>query len=277
MRIGVDADVTESTVPMAELGRAIEDAGLDSLFVTQRTHLPVSQRELLDDPGHQMDAHLLDPFVALTAAAMATNRIWIGTGACYAAVYDPLLLARQVASVDQVSGGRFQFGVTPGWDEDEVRDHGVDPAVRREVMRENVLAVRRLWTEPEASFEGTYVHVPPTVLGLRPRQDPYPAILVGSHGRSGLRQAVEYGDEWFPILNSRLDLDRDVAELGRLCEAAGRPLLPITVFAWEADEAALECAARHGVSRALVYVYPKGRRDLDEALAVLVRLAARFA
>jgi len=277
MRIGVDADVTSSTVPLAELGRAIEDAGLDALFVTQRTHLQASAKSLLEEPGHEMDADTLDPFVALTAVAVATHRIWIGTGACYAAVYDPLILAKQVASLDQVSGGRFQFGVTPGWDEDEVRDHGVDPATRREVMREKLLAMRRLWTDPEASFEGAYVHVPPTLLGLRPRQQPYPPILVGSHGRSGMAQAVEYGDEWFPILGSKLDFETEIAVLERLCEAAGRPTLPVTVFAWDADVEALERAARAGVSRALLYVYPDGRKALDNALETLVRLAARFA
>lgn len=119
--------------------------------------------------------------------------------------------------------------------------------------------------------------MPPTLLGLRPRQEPHPPILIGSHGRSGLAHAVEYGDEWFPTLNSRLDLERDMAELARLCEAAGRPMLPVTVFTWEPDLVALERAAEQGVSRALIYVYPKDRRDLDDALDQLVRLAARFA
>lgn len=276
MKIGVDGELNDDTLPVSELASAVEDAGLDSLFVIQRTHLPVSRRDLLEQEGHEMDANLLDPFVALGAAAAVTSRIELGTGACYVAVYDPLILARQVATIDQISGGRFLFGITPGWDELEIRNHGVDPALRWRVTREKVLALKALWTEPEAEFHGRFVEFEPVLLGLKPVQEPHPPILVGSHGPRGLARAAEYGDEWFPVMSSNLDLEADMEELARLCRQAGRDPLPVTVFLWELDEEAVERCANAGVARCLIYLYPERRDAVDSFLERCAALASRF-
>lgn len=276
MRIGVDADVTDYTVPITEFARAVEDAGLESLFLTQRTHLTASRRDLLAQPGHKMDADLLDPFVTLGAAAAVTSRIKIGTGACYVAIYDPIILARQVATLDQISGGRFLFGITPGWDELEIQNHGVDPALRWRVMREKVLALKGLWTEQESEFHGRFVDFDPVWLGLKPAQQPHPPILIGSHGSRGIRRVAEYGDEWFPVLTDGLDLEGDMQELARLCREAGRDPAPVTVFLWEFDEEAIERCAKAGVARCVIYVFPERRDDVDWFLERCARQARRF-
>ncbi len=276
MKIGVAADITDCTVAVTDLAMAVENAGLESLFFTQRTHFTVSRRELLEQEGHEMDANLLDPFVALGAASAVTSRIGLGTGACYVAVYDPLILAKQVATLDQISRGRFLFGVTPGWDELEIGNHGIDPALRWQVMREKMLALKALWTEPEAEFHGRFVDFEPVLLGLKPFQQPHPPILVGSHGPRGLARVAEYGDEWFPVLSGKLDLEGDMKELARLCRDSGRDPAPVTIFLWELDEEAVERCAQAGVSRCVVYVYPERRDDVDSFLERCADAARRF-
>lgn len=277
MRFGIGADVTDRTVPVTELARAVEDVGLEHLLLSQRIHLPTSEASLLDEPNHEMDANLLDPFVALTAAAVATSRILIGTGACYAALYDPITLAKQVATIDHISGGRFLFGVTPGWLESEVANHGIDPAMRWDVMREKVLAMRELWTGQDVGYGGRFVHFEPVRVGLRPLQKPYPPILVGSHGPRGMRHTVEYGDEWYPIVGPTTDLAVDLKRLAEMCLAAGREPVPVTAGAlWTANEEVVERCAALGVRRISIYVYPTSRAVLDESLERIAALAARY-
>jgi probable F420-dependent oxidoreductase len=255
VKIGACCDLTDTTVPAAEVARAVEAAWLDSFTVTQRIHVPASRADLLTEPGHEMDANGLDPFVSLTAAAVATSRIEIGTAAVYPALLDPIVLAKQVASLDVVSGGRFLFGITPGWLKEEIAAHGVDPATRWQVMREKVLALKQLWTADVASFDGEFVHLPPVKVGLRPQQRPHPPILVGSNGPRGLARALEYGDEWFPIV-SHAALD-----------AMPSPLpMPTTGFAWEADEPLVARCRAAGLRRLLVYLYPESREALEDWL-----------
>ena len=279
MHLGVCVDLTDRTVPMVDVARAAEIAGLESLVQTQRIHLPESRADLLQEAGHEMDAGLFDPFVTLAAAAAVTSRIKLGTGACYAALYDPLILAKQVATLDQVSGGRFLFGITPGWMEEEIANHGVEPRQRWRVMREKVLAMKSLWTERTAEFHGEFVDFAPVRVGLRPVQRPHPPILVGSNGPHGVARAVEYGDEWFPIVGSQTidELPLLMELLTEQCRAAGRERLPVTAFLWEPDAALLERCADSGVSRCVVYLYPESRRVLEEFLDRAARLAAQLA
>ena len=230
MHVGIEAFAAYGHVGVVELARTVEEAGLESLFLVHYTHLTVGRRELLEKSGEKdilspaERAGIPDPFVALGAAAAVTRRLNLGTGACYPAVYDPILLAKQAATLDQISQGRFLFGITAGWDDLLFRNHGIDPALRWQVMREKVLAVKELWTQPEAEFHGRFVDFAP-VVGLRPFQSPHPPVLVGSHGAAGLRRVVEYGDEWFPWfpdLTIDLHLEEDMRELTRLCSEAGR-------------------------------------------------------
>lgn len=224
-----------------------------------------------------MDANLLDPFVALGAAAAVSSRIKLGTGACYAALYDPIILAKQVATLDHISSGRFLFGITPGWLEEEVQNHGVDPATRWQVMREKVLAMQAIWNRDDAEFHGRFVEFDPIHTGLRPLQQPYPPILVGSNGAKGRARAVEYGDEWFPLVSSRLDLRAALDELQRSCQAAGRSPMPVTAFLWELDEQLLERCAELGVGRCVAYLYANRREPVEAFLERCSMLSRRFA
>lgn len=169
MHVGIEAFAADGHVGVAELARPAEEASLGSLFQVQYTHLTVGRCDLLEKPGEEdiltpaERAGIPDPFVALGAAAAVTQRVNLGAGACYPAVYDPILLAKQAATLDQISRGRFLFGVTAGWDDLLFRNHGIDPALRWQVMREKVLAVKELWTQPEAGFRGRFAGFAPVV------------------------------------------------------------------------------------------------------------------
>jgi probable F420-dependent oxidoreductase len=284
MHIGIEAFAADGHVSVADLARAVEEAALESLFVVQYTHLAAGRRDLLEHAGEQdilssaERAGIPDPFVALAAAAAVTRRLNLGTGACYPAVYDPILLARQAATLDQVCGGRFLFGVTAGWDDLLFRNHGIDPAQRWQVMREKVLAVKALWTQPEAEFHGRFADFAP-VVQIRPFQSPHPPVLVGSHGPAGLRRVAEYGDEWFPWfpdLTGDLHLEADMRELARLCAEAGREPAGVTVVLGKPDEAVMERCAKVGVHRCAIALVLRQPADVDSLLNQCARLVPQF-
>lgn len=283
MHLGIEAFTGYGQVGVVELARAVEEAGLESLFLVQFTHLTAARRELIERSSEDIltldeRAGVPDSFVALGAAAAVTRRLNLGTGACFPAVYDPILLAQQAATLDQISRGRLLFGVTAGWDDLMFRNHGIDPALRWRVMREKVLAVRALWTQPEAEFHGRFVDFAP-VVRVRPYQFPHPPILVGSHGASGLRRVVEYGEEWFPWFpdpSIDLHLEEDMRELTRLCAEAGREPARVSVVLGKLDEAVLERCAEAGVYRCAIGLVPRTRADIDFLLDRCASLAMRF-
>jgi probable F420-dependent oxidoreductase len=277
MQFGIDVDQTDYGVRITDLARAVEGAGLESLFMTQRTHVPASRRDIAEQIGHEMDTSQLDPFVSLGAAAAVTSRIKLGTGSCLAALYDPIILAKQVATLDVISQGRFLFGITPGWFEEEMRNHGLDPAFRWKVIREKVLAMKALWTEDGAQFHGRFVNIDPVVLGLKPVQKPHPPILVGSMGPHGVARTVEYGDEWMPAVSPSVDLESNMKCLDRACRDAGRPGMPVTAFLWELNEPLIEQCAQLGVARCIVYLYPLRMDVVQPFLERLMHIAERFA
>lgn len=176
---------------ICDMASQIEDAGLESLFLVQNTHVPVSGTALLDVEHHERDHHFLDPFVALGAAAAVTTRIRPGTGICVAAIYDPVILAMQVSTIDQLSAGRLVFGIGVGH-EDTVENHGVSPGLRGRVMREKVLAMKALRAAEDAEFHGEFVSFAPILTGLRPVQQPHPPILIGGQaaGESRTRRST---------------------------------------------------------------------------------------
>src|ERR671910_3184827 len=194
---------TDQVMRPDELARAAEERGFVSLYVPEHTHIPVSQRT----PTPTGDAVLpdyykraFDPFVALGMAAGATERLRVGTGICLVAQRDPIVTAKAVASLDHLSGGRFVFGSGFGWNEDEIEDHGVDMRRRRDVARENVLAMQRLWADDEAVFDGEFVQLPPSWSWPKPRQRPWPPVLIG--GASGPKlfgHVAEYAAGWVTL------------------------------------------------------------------------------
>jgi probable F420-dependent oxidoreductase len=279
MKLGVVASVTDRSLGICDLARQVEDAGLESLFLTQNTHVPASGAALLEDEYHRSDHHLLDPFVALAAAAAVTTRIKLGTGICTALVYDPIILAMLVSTLDQLSAGRILFGIGVGH-EDTVQNHGVSPEVRHRVMREKVLAMKAIWAGDNAEFHGEFVDFAPVLTGLRPRQQPHPPILLGSQGSRGIARTVEYGDGWMPIVYEELDLGAQMHELERRCQAAGRPTAPVTAgigeYPWEIGEPLIERCAELGVDRCVVIYHAEDKDSFPAFLERYARLVDRF-
>ena len=203
MQFGVTMFSTDLAMRPDELARAAEERGFASLYVPEHTHIPTSQRT----PPPTGDTELpdyykraFDPLVGLAMAAAATERLRVGTGICLVAQRDPIVTAKAVASLDHLSGGRFVFGIGFGWNADEIADHGVEMSRRREVAREHVLAMQRLWADDVASFDGAFVHLPPSWSWPKPVQKPWPPILVGgAAGPTLFAHIAEYANGWIPI------------------------------------------------------------------------------
>lgn len=222
MRYGVTMFVTDQSMGIVELARACEERGLHSLWLPEHTHIPASRRTPYPMGGDLPEQYwrTLDPLVALTAAAGATERLRLGTGIALVAQRDPIVTAKAIASVDHLSGGRFNLGVGFGWNEDEMNHHGVDYATRRDRAREHVLAMRRLWEDDAAAFEGEHVQLAPSWSWPKPVQQPLPVLVGGAAGTTLFAHIAEYGQGWIPIggagLSQSLPVLREaVAEAGR--------------------------------------------------------------
>jgi probable F420-dependent oxidoreductase len=276
VKLGVGVFSTDRGIGICDLASQAEAAGLESLFVVQNTHVPVSGVALLDEEHHERDHHFLDPFVALGAAAAVTTRVKLGTGICVAPIYDPIILAMQVSTLDQLSSGRFLFGIGVGH-EDTVHNHGVGPDRRGRVMRENVLAMKAIWAEDDAEFHGEFVDFAPILTGLRPRQQPHPPILIGSQGSTGIARTVAYGDVWMPIVYEELDLATQLRELERRCQEACKPTAPVTAAIFEVDKPLIERCAELGVDRCVVVFHTEDKDGLPAFLERYTLMADRFA
>jgi probable F420-dependent oxidoreductase len=275
MKFGVTMFLTDQTIGPAELAVAAEERGFDSLYVPEHTHIPVSRRT----PPPTGDAELrgeyrrtLDPFVAMTAAAAVTDRLRVGTGICLVAQRDPIVTAKEVATIDLLSGGRFVFGIGFGWNEDELAHHGVDLVERRGVVRERMLAMQRLWTDDEASFDGKHVQFSPSWSWPKPVQRPWPPVLLGGAGGPVLfGHIAEYADGWIPIGGA--GVRAALPELQRAYEDAGRDpgAIRIVPFGTIPDPGKLEYYASLGIDEVVLRI-PQGPRD--EVLPVLDHHAA---
>ncbi|HLV74912.1 MAG TPA: LLM class F420-dependent oxidoreductase [Vulgatibacteraceae bacterium] len=229
MEFGVSTFVTDDGIAPAALGRALEERGFGSLFLAEHTHIPVKRESPWPGGGELPRPYYrtLDPFVALTAAATVTERLRVGTGIALVVQRDPILLAKEVASLDLVSGGRAVLGVGAGWNREEMRNHGTDPRTRMRLLRERVLAVKELWTKDEAEFHGEFVDFDPVYLYPKPVQDPHPPVMIGGAGPTTFDRVVEYGDGWMPIYGR--GTDELAGQIAELRERAGRRVR-VTMF-----------------------------------------------
>ncbi len=275
MELGVYIFPTDQTIQPIELAKAVEDLGYESLWFPEHSHIPSDRttpwggREGAPDlPDFYWRTH--DQFVALAAAAAVTERIKLGTGICLVAQRDPIWTAKEVASLDAISGGRFLFGVGYGWNVEEYADHGLEFKTRRDRLRECILLMKELWTKDEASYDGDQVSLSPSWSWPKPTQQPHPPIIMG--GAAGPKTAAhiaEFCDGWMPIGPSGLGGLNVVHEA---CEAIGRnpESLELGVFRAPADADKLKELADQGVSRAL-FELPQG--SADEVLAALTENA----
>ncbi|HET6311451.1 MAG TPA: LLM class F420-dependent oxidoreductase [Candidatus Nitrosotalea sp.] len=267
MKFGVAIFPTDYAISMSELAPAAEDLGFESLWVAEHSHIPVSRLSRwpggADLPKHYW--HTMDPFVALTVAAIASKTIRIATGICLLIQRDPIHTAKEVASVDLVSNGRFIFGVGAGWNREEMADHGTDFSTRWKLLRERVEAVKAIWTEEEAEYHGDMVDFGPMWSWPKPVQKPHPPILLGGSGPKILERVVRYADGWMP---NRGDSVERIPELQEMARAAGRAHIPVSFYP-KPTASEIERMANAGVERCIYYVPPDGR---DQALAKLEEL-----
>jgi probable F420-dependent oxidoreductase len=275
LHLGITAFLTDLTMAPAELARAVEARGFHSFYLPEHTHLPVRA----DAPPAMVEGvhaddyrRSLDPIVGLSAAASVTERILLGTGVVLAAQHDPIVLAKQIATLDHLSGGRVVFGMGFGWNREEAADHGVEFAARRDVAREHVLCMQALWSEERAEYRGRYVQLDPCWSWPKPVQQPRVTTLVGGGAHPSVFAAVaEYADGWLPIGGA--GLTEALPLLRRSVEDAGRDPDGIAVvpFGTVPTDEKLDHYQRLGIGEVVLRV-PSGKGD--EMLAVLDRHAA---
>jgi probable F420-dependent oxidoreductase len=263
MDFGIGYFPTHDAVSPGALARLVEERGHESLFFPEHTHIPASRETPYPAGGElpQKYFHTYDLFVALTAAAAATSRLRIASGICLVIERDPITTAKEVASVDAISGGRMEFGVGAGWNREEMRNHGTDPRVRMEVMRERVEAMKAIWTQEEASYHGKHVDFDRIWSWPKPAQRPHPPVLVGGNGPTVLDRVLSFGDAWLPN-NTGEDL---LARARELWARADRPI-EVIVMGAPAKAAVLEEFAKAGVRRVVRWIPSATLGPVERAL-----------
>ena len=270
MQIGIAMFVTDYSIHPGELGAAIEERGFHSMWMPEHTHIPTSRKSPWGGgpelPQHYKDT--LDPFLALTAAAMTTKRIKLATGICLIVERDPIHTAKEVATLDYLSGGRVILGVGGGWNAEEMGNHGTAFETRFELMRERIEAIKAIWTQDVAEYRGTFVDIEPMWCNPKPVQKPHPPILVGGAFPYGARRALQYGDGWMPIGGRDQDPIALLPRFRQMCAEAGRDpaSVPMSVFGPKHDLDTLKRLRDSGMERTVLAIPTAGR---DAALASL--------
>jgi probable F420-dependent oxidoreductase len=282
VRLGITSFLTDLAMAPAELAVAVEERGFHSLYVPEHTHLPVhaDAPPALVEGVHADDyRRSLDPFVALATAASVTDRITLGTGVVLAAQHDPIVLAKQIATLDHLSGGRVVLGIGFGWNRAEAADHGVAFESRREVAREHVLCMQALWSQDQAEFHGRYVSLDPCWSWPKPIQQPRVTTLVGGGATPSVFAAIaEYADGWMPIGGS--GLAEALPKLHRAVEDHGRDPQGIRVvpFGTVPNDEKLDHYQRQGIVEVVLRVASGSAdrmlADLDHHAAYLERFGA---
>ena len=278
MHFGALIFFTDYSIGPVELARALEERGFESLWVAEHSHIPLSRTSPFPPGGELPKKYydVMDPFVTLGAVAAVTTRLKLGTGICLVIQRDTIQTAKQVASLDQISGGRFLFGIGGGWNAEEMADHGTDFKARFEVMRERVEAMRAIWTKSKPEYEGRYVKFAPMMTWPKPVQKPHPPVIVGGAFPYGARRAIAYGDGWVP--NARRPAYGDVLnvlpEVDKMLEEAGRDpkTFPITIYQVPEDADLIKRYRDRGIDR-VVFELPSAKAD--EVLPILDRCAKR--
>jgi len=274
MRVGAFYFPADYGINMAELAKALEDRGFDSLFVPEHTHIPASRKSPFPGGGElpKRYSHTHDPFVGLSFAAAATKKLKLGTGILLVPQHEPIVTAKAIASLDQLSGGRFIFGIGGGWNVEEMENHGAKYQTRFKQMREHVLAMKELWTKDEASYNGEFVKFDRVWSWPKPAQKPHPPVILGGETDHTLRRVIEYCDGWFPRPRGGFDVVNGVAHLHQMAEKAGRDPKTITtiVFGSANDAKVLESYDKAGIQSALLAIPDESR---DEILRYLDKIA----
>jgi probable F420-dependent oxidoreductase len=264
MKVGLATFLVGDGITPTVLAQAAEERGYESLFLTEHTHIPVSAGMVARDggplPEHYRRTH--DPFVALAFAAAATKELIVGTSVCLVIEHDPIVLAKVISSLANLSGGRFEFGIGAGWNKREMLNHGTDPATRHGNMRERIEAMRAIWTQDQASYHGKHVDFDP--IWQWPKPETPPPVLIGGNGPRVEDRVLRYGDGWLPNMK---ELETLKPRIEALRERKGAHV-PVTYYGATPENLATLRDA--GVDRALI-VLPSGPEA--EVLASIPSLA----
>ncbi len=258
MQIGAAMFFTNYSITAPVLARALEERGFESLWAPEHSHIPVDTKSSfpLWDAIPKKYYDVMDPFVSLTAAAVTTETIKLGTGICLVQQRDPIQTAKLVASIDQVSGGRFLFGVGTGWNAEEMADHGTVFETRNKLARERIEAMKEIWTQSKAEYHGDMVDFPPMMMWPKPVQKPYPPVIVGGAWPYAARRAVSYGDGWIPhaALPPHDDVTDFIPEFQKMARDAGRDPteLPVTVWGAQPDLDQFKQRRDRGAARVVI-------------------------
>jgi probable F420-dependent oxidoreductase len=254
MHIGVSTFPTDYAIRPTVLGPALEAAGFESLWVVEHTHIPASRRTPYplapELPSIYWESY--EPLTYLAQVAAVTQRLQIGTGVCLVAEHHPIALAKRVASLDALSGGRFLFGIGAGWNVEELENHGVRFEDRWKVSREHILAMKQCWTQKDAEFHGKFVNFDPVWVEPKPARRPHPPVFIGASSSWAIKRVAEFGEGWYPIVMP--DFAERVAQLDRECAARGRDRreIDITGLTMPANAQALADLAALGVNRVVI-------------------------
>ncbi len=276
MHYGINIFPTSYSIKMTELGPDAEERGFESLWVAEHSHIPASRKSPFPGGGDlpQMYYDTYDPFVALTAAAAVTQKIKLATGICLVIQRDPIHTAKEVASLDQVSDGRFLFGIGAGWNIEEMNDHGTPGEGRFKLMRERIEAMQQIWTQEQAEYHGDRVDFPPMFMNPKPVQNPYPPIHVGGIFPGGARRAIRYADGWIPI-GGRGDISSDITEFRKMEAESGRSGLEVSVYGVPGKQDVVEQYRDAGVDRVVFHLQPQPREELLPYLDRLAEISQR--
>ena len=262
MDFGVAIFPTHDAIRPGDVARLAEERGHESLFFPEHTHMPAVHTPYPGgEPLPNRYAHTFDLFVAVTAAVAATSRLRVGSGVCLIIQRDPIITAKETASVDYLSGGRFEFGVGAGWNREEMANHGTDPRTRMTVMRERVEAIKAIWTTDEASYSGDFVRFDRIWSWPKPAQRPHPPVVVGGDGPTVLDRVLAFGDAWMPNHAPSGILDR-VPEL----RARADRRISLQLMGVPADPRELAAYAAAGFDRVVHWLPSAGRGPVERAL-----------
>jgi probable F420-dependent oxidoreductase len=270
MHFGATMWFTEYSISPTELAVALEERGFESLWASEHSHLPAPENS---GELRREQADVMDPFLTLTAAAMSTKTLKLGTGICLVNQRDPIQTAKHVTTIDQLSGGRFLFGIGNGWHEEEMRNHGTALATRHQLVQERVEAMRAIWTQERAEYHGTFVDFGPMLSNPKPIQKPYPPVIVGGSYPYAARRAVLYGDGWYALTGAKYgDEFAFIPKFHEMLSAAGRErsscpiticLYPEELDAFAPDQiGALRRYEEFGISRCIVGLNPERREAI---------------
>ncbi len=279
MLFGATMFLADYAIRPDELARLLEERGFESFWAPEHTHIPASRKSTWPG-GPELPKeywHTYDPFVALTAMAAATTALKIATGICLIVERDPITTAKEIASLDRLSNGRFIFGIGGGWNAEEMENHGTNFKTRFPKLREQVLAMKELWTKDEAEFHGEFVDFDKVWAYPKPTQRPHPPIIMGGDGPTTFDRVIEFCDGWMPISGRASRgpaLPEKIAILKQRAEEAGRDpaSISISVFGGKPDPAEIERLSEAGVDR-MVFSIPVGERD---AVLPLLDTYAKF-